>query len=147
MRWLARPWRLRDSGYSGDSAWRQTGTTVMATMNLEAEVKALRTRADALERKVDSLEKILRALPDLAVISKFGPRLDAAEKAIAGKKDAKTAEQEASKAEQETKKSIAKLVADMQDLNKEMMAKAMLDARFKVLESQVAVAMAVAGKR
>lgn len=119
----------------------------MATSNLEAEVKALRARVDGLERKVDSLEKILRALPEVAVIAKLGPRLDAAEKAIAGKKDAKTAEQEASKAEQETKKSIAKLVADMQDLNKELVAKAMLDARFKVLESQVAVAMAGLGKR
>ena len=119
----------------------------MATLNLEADVKALRARVDALERKVDSLEKAVRALPDLAVLAKLGPRLDAAEKSIAGKKDAKTLEQEANKAEQETKKSIAKLVADMQDLNKELVAKAMLEARFKVLESQVAIAMAGLGKR
>ena len=80
--------------------------------NPEAEVKALRARVDGLERKIDSLEKTIRALPDLAAIAKLGPRLDAAEKAIAGKKDAKTSEQEANK-------SNAKLVAEMQALAKD----------------------------
>ena len=77
----------------------------------------------------------MRALPDLAVIAKFGPRLVAAEKAIAGKKDAKTAEQEASK-------STAKLAAEIQALAKDQTSKAVLGARLKVLESQVATALA-----
>jgi predicted nucleic acid-binding Zn-ribbon protein len=113
--------------------------TVMA-INPEAEVKALRARVDGLERKIDSLEKTMRALPDLAAIAKLGSRLDAAEKAIAGKKDAKTSEQEADK-------SNAKLVAEMQALAKEQTSKAVLEARFKVLEAHVAVAMAGMGKR
>ena len=106
--------------------------------NAEAEVKALRTRVDGLERKIDSLEKTLRALPDLTAIGKLAPRLDAAEKAIAGKKDAKTADQEASKAN-------AKLAADVQAMSKEHASKVMIEARFKVLEAQIANAMALAG--
>jgi predicted nucleic acid-binding Zn-ribbon protein len=112
--------------------------TVMA-FNPEVEVKALRARVEGLERKIDSLEKTIRALPDLAAIAKLGPRLDSAEKAIAGKKDAKTSEQEANR-------SYAKLAAEMQALAKDQTSKAVLEARFKVLESQIAVAMAM-GKR
>ena len=108
--------------------------------NPEAELKALRARVDGLERKIDSLEKTIRALPDLGAIAKHGPRLDAAERAIAGKKDAKTAEQEASK-------SNAKLAVEIQALAKEQTSKAVLEARFKVLESQVAIAMAGVGRR
>ena len=110
------------------------------TFNPEVEVKALRARVEGLERKIDSLEKTMRALPDLAALGKLGTRLDAAEKAIAGKKDVKTVEQEASK-------SHAKLAAEMQALAKDVTSKAMLEARLKILESQVAAAMAGMGKR
>jgi len=108
--------------------------------NAEAEVKALRGRVEGLERKVDSLEKTLRALPDVATLGKLGTRVDAAEKAIATKKDAKTAEQEAIKAN-------AKMSADIQALAKEQTNKAVLETRLKVLEAQVMTALAAAGKR
>ena len=115
------------------------GKTNMA-FNAEAEVKALRGRVEGLERKIDSMEKTLRALPDVATMGKLAARLDAAEKAIATKKDTKTAEQEATKA-------TAKLVADMNALSKEQINKAMLEARLKTLEAQVLTALAAAGKR
>ena len=99
--------------------------------NPELEVKSLRARVDGLERKVESQEKILRELPDLSALAKLGPRLEAAEKAIAGKKDAKTAEQEALKAH-------TKLAAEMQALGKDVVSKAMLDVRFKMLEGMIA---------
>ena len=103
--------------------------------NAEMEVKALGKRVDGLERKIDSLEKTMRALPDLAAIAKLGPRLDAAEKAIAGKKDAKTAEQE-------TNKANAKLVAEIQAMAKDQVNKAMLETRLKLLEVKVDTALA-----
>ena len=103
--------------------------------NAELEVKALGKRVDGLERKIDSLEKTIRALPDLAAIAKLGPRLDAAEKAIALKKDAKTAEQEANK-------SNAKLVAEMQAMAKDQVNKAMLENRLRIIETKVETALA-----
>jgi polyhydroxyalkanoate synthesis regulator phasin len=106
--------------------------------NAEVEMKALRGRVDGLERKVDTLEKSMRALPDTALMAKLATRLDAAEKAIAGKKDAKTADQEAIK-------SNAKMAAEIQAMAKEQTNKALLETRLKVLESQVQVAMAAAG--
>ncbi|HEY5322244.1 MAG TPA: hypothetical protein VIK58_05400 [Caldimonas sp.] len=108
--------------------------------NAEVELKALRGRVEGLERKMDSLEKSIRAMPDLAALGKLGPRLDAAEKAIAGKKDAKTADQEAIK-------SNAKIVAEVQAMAKEVTSKAIIENRFRVLESQMAVAMSAVGKR
>jgi hypothetical protein len=108
--------------------------------NAEAEVKALRGRVEGLERKVDTLEKSLRALPDVAVMAKLASRLDAAEKAIAGKKDAKTADQEAAKSQ-------AKIVAEVQALAKEQASKAMLESRLKVLEAQVLTALAASGAK
>lgn len=105
--------------------------------NAEAEVKSLRIRVDGLERKIESLEKTIRALPDLAAIAKLGPRLDAAEKAIAGKKDAKSQDQEAAKM-------AAKVSAEMQAMAKDNVSKGMLDARLKVLEVQVQTALATA---
>jgi len=108
--------------------------------NAELEMKALRGRLDGLERKVDTLEKSMRALPDTALMAKLATRLDAAEKAIAGKKDAKTADQEAIK-------SNAKIVAEVQAMAKEVTSKAIIENRFRVLESQMAVAMSAVGKR
>ena len=108
--------------------------------NAEVEVKALRVRVEGLERKVDSFEKSLRALPDVATMAKLATRLDAAEKAIAGKKDAKTSDQEALKAQ-------SKMVAEIQALAKEQTNKAMLDNRLRVLEAQVANALALAGSK
>ena len=108
--------------------------------NAEAEVKALRGRVEGLERKMDSLEKSIRAMPDLAALGKLGPRLDAAEKAIAGKKDAKTSDQEALKAQ-------SKMVAEIQALAKEQTNKAILENRLRVLEAQVANALALAGSK
>lgn len=108
--------------------------------NAEAEFKLLRGRIEALERKVDTLEKSARALPDTALMTKLAARLDAAEKAIAGKKDAKTADQEAAKA-------VAKLSAEMQAMAKEQANKTMVETRLKVLEVQVASALAASGAK
>ncbi len=113
--------------------------------NAEAELKLLRARVEGLERKLDSMEKTLRASPDLAAIAKLGTRLDAAEKAIAGKKDVKTAQQEADKA---SAKVTAEFQAQIQAQNKDLVNKAMLDGRLRVLEAQVQQALAMAaGKR
>jgi len=38
--------------------------------NAELEMKALRGRLDGLERKVDTLEKSMRALPDTALMAR-----------------------------------------------------------------------------
>ena len=108
--------------------------------NAEAEVKALRGRVDGLERRVDTMEKSMRALPDTALMSKLAARVDAAEKAIAGKKDAKTADQEAAK-------SNAKMVAEIQAMAKEQTNKALLESRLKVLEGQVLTALAASGAK
>jgi len=108
--------------------------------NAEVELKALRGRVEGLERKMDSLEKSIRAMPDLAALGKLGPRLDAAEKAIAGKKDARTADQEAAK-------SNAKMVAEIQAMAKEQTNKALLETRLKVLEAQVQNALAASGAK
>jgi type I restriction-modification system DNA methylase subunit len=102
--------------------------------NAETDFKALRMRVEALERKLETIEKTVRALPDLAAIAKLVPRLDAAEKAIALKKDAKTAEQEA-----------AKYAATMGALAKETAKQTVLDNRLKILEAQIQTAMAMAG--
>jgi division protein CdvB (Snf7/Vps24/ESCRT-III family) len=106
--------------------------------NAEADFKLLRNRLEALERKLDTIEKTLRALPDLATIAKLAPRLDAAEKAIALKKDAKTAEQAAAKQVSEIQ-TLAKIQA--QDLVKQ----GQLESRLKVIEVQVQAALAMAG--
>jgi hypothetical protein len=108
--------------------------------NAEMEVKALRGRVEGLERKVDTLEKSMRALPDVALMSKLAARLDAAEKALGGKKDAKTADQEAAK-------SNAKMVAEIQAMAKEQTNKALLENRLRVLEAQVASALAASGAK
>ena len=108
--------------------------------NPEAEVKALRGRVEGLERKVDTLERSMRALPDVALMTKLATRLDAAEKAIAGKKDARTADQEAAK-------SNAKMVAEIQAMAKEQTNKAVLENRLRVLEAQVLTALAASGSK
>jgi hypothetical protein len=102
--------------------------------NAEAELKLLRVRVEGVERKLDTLEKTLRALPDLAALAKLAARVDAFEKALAGKKDVKNADQEAQK-----------YVATMQALAKETVTKAVLENRLKLLEAQVQTAMAMAG--
>ena len=106
-------------------------------LNPEAEIKQLRTTVEALSRKVETLEKQLRALPDLAAIAKLGPRLDAAEKAIANKKDIKPEHEQAIKA-------TMKLSAELQAQMKEQVTKAVLDGRFKLLEGQIQAALALA---
>jgi hypothetical protein len=89
--------------------------------NPEAEVKALRLRVEGLERKIDSLEKTIRALPDVVAIAK---RLDAAEKAIAGKKDAKTAEQ-----------ANTKLIAQVQAMAMEQAKQSVIETRLSAVEA------------
>jgi glucosamine 6-phosphate synthetase-like amidotransferase/phosphosugar isomerase protein len=102
--------------------------------NAEAELKLLRVRVEGVERKLDTLEKTLRALPDLAALTKLATRVDAAEKALAGKKDIKNADQEA-----------VKYASTLQALAKESVTKAVLENRLKLLETQVQTAMAMAG--
>jgi hypothetical protein len=108
--------------------------------NAEAEVKALRGRVEGLERKLDTLEKSMRALPDTALMAKLASRVDAVEKSVAGKKDAKTADQEAAKAN-------AKMVAEIQAMAKEQTNKAILEGRLKTLEAQVMTALAASGAK
>jgi glucosamine 6-phosphate synthetase-like amidotransferase/phosphosugar isomerase protein len=102
--------------------------------NAEAELKLLRVRVEGVERKLDTLEKTLRALPDLAALTKLAARVDAAEKALAGKKDVKTADQEA-----------VKYASSIQVLAKEAVTKTVLENRLKLLETQVQTALAMAG--
>lgn len=92
--------------------------------NPEADIKQLRMTVDALSRKLETLEKQLRALPDLSELAKLVPRMDAAEKAIAGKKDIKPEHEQALKV----------LIA----ANKEAVNKAMLEARFNQADARLA---------
>jgi hypothetical protein len=98
-------------------------------MTVEADIKQLRMTVDALSRKCETLEKQIRALPDLTALAKLGPRLDAAEKAIAGKKDMKPEHELLIKAN-------AKWVAEQQARVKEVVTTAQMEARNNIVEAR-----------
>lgn len=107
---------------------------------VEAQLKALEARIAALERKIDTNEKTMRALPDLGAIGKLVPRLDALEKTVANKKDMTPAHETAIK-------NALKAATEATAQGKALAEKAYVETRFAKLEVLVNQALALAAKR
>jgi hypothetical protein len=101
----------------------------MADKN-EADIKALRGQIEALSRKVETMEKSSRALPDPAALAKLVTRMDALEKTVANKKDMKPEHEQALK-------QAMKTAAEQQARVKEIVTQ----AQFAKLEALVQAAL------